>query len=129
MRKDPKLKNDAFVKENICKEVFEVKNRSTSFELITTFKLANAHTGSFDIGGIRHILDNNGVVKNYPRLHSKIYLFDDAQAIVTSGNLTNGGLLTNFEYGILIDDVPLVKLIKIDFELLVKETIRIGHEL
>ncbi len=83
--------------------------------IITTFKLANAYNGSLDILGIEHILQRQGTVKNYPRLHSKMYVFDDDKAIITSGNLTNGGLISNFEYGIFIDDKNLVSEIVIDF--------------
>ena len=107
-----------FVKENICKELFDVKNRQTTFELITSFKLANALSGSLDLSGLEYVLNNEGIVKNYPRLHSKIYLFDEKKAVITSGNLTNGGLLTNFEYGIFIDDEKLVANISKDFNIL-----------
>ncbi len=104
-----------FVKENICREVFDIKDKQTTFELITSFKLANVFSGSIDLSGIEYVLDNNGIVKNYPRLHSKLYLFDENKAVITSGNLTNGGLLTNFEYGILIDNEELIANISNDF--------------
>ena len=39
-----------------------------------------------------------------PRLHAKVYVADRARAIVTSGNLTRGGLLCNRECGLLVDD-------------------------
>lgn len=35
-----------FVKENICREVFDIKNKQTTFELITSFKLANVFSGA-----------------------------------------------------------------------------------
>ena len=70
-----------FVKENICKELFNIKNKQTTFELITSFKLANALSGSLDLSGLEYVLNNEGVVKNYPRLHSKIYLFDENKAV------------------------------------------------
>ncbi len=104
-----------FVKENICKELFNVKNKSTTFELITSFKLSNAFSGSLDLSGLEYILNNQGIVKNYPRLHSKIYLFDDKKAVITSGNLTNGGLSSNYEYGIFIDEEKLIADISADF--------------
>jgi HKD family nuclease len=107
-----------FVKETICKELFNVKNKQTTFELITSFKMANALSGSLDLSGLEYVLNNEGIVKNYPRLHSKIYIFDETKAVITSGNLTNGGLITNFEYGIFIDDEKLVANISNDFNLL-----------
>lgn len=39
-----------------------------------------------------------------PRLHAKVYTTDRARAIVTSGNLTYGGLVCNHECGLLVDD-------------------------
>lgn len=104
-----------FIKENICKELLEVKNQSTSFDLITSFKLMNVYSGSIDISALEKILACNGVVKNYHKLHSKIYLFDDKKAIITSGNLTNGGLINNYEYGIYLDEKHIVAQIVKDF--------------
>lgn len=49
-----------------------------------------------------------------PKLHAKVYIQDNKKAIVTSGNLTAGGLYNNFEYGILTDDANLVSYIKND---------------
>lgn len=43
------------------------------------------------------------------RLHSKVYIADDQQAIVTSGNLTTGGLRLNYEYGFHLSDPASVK--------------------
>jgi hypothetical protein len=48
------------------------------------------------------------------RLHAKVYVRDKLEAIVTSGNLTNGGLRHNFEYGVLISDPDLASLIQRD---------------
>ncbi|MDT8412395.1 MAG: phospholipase D-like domain-containing protein [Vicingaceae bacterium] len=39
-----------------------------------------------------------------PKLHAKVYISDQKKSIITSGNLTNGGLFSNFEYGIQINE-------------------------
>jgi len=104
-----------YVKANICQEIIEAKSNDTKLELITSFQLPRIYNGSLDLAGVEHILENDGVVKNYSRLHSKIYIFDDVKAIVTSSNLTNGGLITNFEYGVLIEEINLVRKIVDDF--------------
>jgi len=39
-----------------------------------------------------------------PRLHAKVYAADRIRAIVTSGNLTFGGLVSNHECGLLVED-------------------------
>jgi hypothetical protein len=51
-----------------------------------------------------------------PRLHAKVYLADDCSAIITSGNLTEGGLRLNFEYGVSVADATAVVQIRKDIE-------------
>lgn len=48
------------------------------------------------------------------KLHAKVYIADDRRAIVTSGNLTKGGLETNYEYGIRLTDRASVGKIRSD---------------
>ncbi len=109
-----------FVKENICDDILKVKQPSSSFELITSFKLMNIHSGSVDIEGLEKIIKNNGIVKNFSKLHAKIYLFDDKEVVISSANLTNGGLLNNYEYGIYSNDKQIVNKTIEDFNLLSK---------
>jgi hypothetical protein len=49
-----------------------------------------------------------------PKLHAKVYIQDNKKAIITSGNLTAGGLYYNFEYGVFTDDYNFVSYIKND---------------
>lgn len=107
-----------FVKENICDDILKVKQSNASFELVTSFKLMNIHSGSVDIEGLEKIINNNGIVKNFSTLHAKIYLFDDKEVVITSGNLTNGGLLHNYEYGIYTKDKHIVTKTITDFNLI-----------
>lgn len=104
-----------FVKASICDQILLTKNNTCRIELITSFKLANIYYGSIDLIAIENIIKNNGIVKNHSKLHSKIYLFDDCEAIITSGNLTTGGLLNNYEYGIYINEKDIVEQISEDF--------------
>lgn len=107
-----------FLKENVCNEIISVKKTHTELELITSFKLMNIYSGSLDLNGIEHIINNNGIVRNFSKLHSKIYLFDDEKVIITSGNLTNGGLLNNYEYGIYTTNAKVVSTVVKDFSLI-----------
>ncbi len=45
-------------------------------------------------------------VFHLPRIHAKVYVRDAERAIVTSGNLTAGGLDINYEYGLQVLDSP-----------------------
>lgn len=42
-------------------------------------------------------------------LHAKVYIVDGTVGVITSANLTSGGLRTNFEYGVHIDDPEIVR--------------------
>jgi hypothetical protein len=55
-------------------------------------------------------------VTHLPRLHAKVYVADTKCAIVTSGNLTAGGLTRNQEYGVATTDPEAVKQIRQDLE-------------
>lgn len=109
-----------FVKNNICKEMLNVKNQSTKVYLITSFKMMSVYAGALDLNALENLLENNGIIRSYPKLHSKIYLFDNERAIITSGNLTSGGMENNFEYGIYINDREIVNIISNDFNFLMK---------
>ncbi|MDR2587866.1 MAG: phospholipase D-like domain-containing protein [Spirochaetales bacterium] len=63
------------------------------------------------------------IISSLNKLHAKIYIIDESYAIITSANLTNGGIRTNFEYGVLIDDSQLIKTIKQD----VLDYVSLGH--
>jgi len=54
-------------------------------------------------------------VRNYPTLHAKTYIFDSQRAIITSANLTLGGLKNNYECGVLIHDSNTAGQLKADF--------------
>jgi HKD family nuclease len=53
-------------------------------------------------------------ISSLEKLHAKIYIVDELFAVITSANLTNGGLRSNFEYGVTIDDPEKIKVIKRD---------------
>ena len=93
-----------FITLNPVEKMISAKDADVSIEYITSFKLMNFYRKSSDFEALDTILKNNGIIRNYQPLHSKVYIFDEKQAIITSGNLTNGGMNTNYEYGVLIKD-------------------------
>ena len=108
-----------FIKNNICEDMLNITKEGVNIDLITSYKIFNIYSGSLDLDGLEKILNHNGIIRNYSKLHAKIYLFDDKKAVITSGNLTNGGLLNNFEYGVYFDDVENIKRVIFDFSFLV----------
>jgi HKD family nuclease len=56
----------------------------------------------------------NTTISSLERLHAKVYIVDNLLAVITSANLTNGGLRSNFEYGVVFDEPETIKNIKKD---------------
>jgi len=104
-----------FVKTNIASLIIENKPQGSKMSLLTNYKLSSFYRNSSDINALRCFIDNNIRVRNYSRLHAKTYIFDDNKAIITSGNLTSGGLKNNYECGIFIQDNETVSKLKFDY--------------
>ncbi|MEX2599565.1 MAG: phospholipase D family protein [Dehalococcoidia bacterium] len=82
---------------------------TVKIEIITNLHGDNLSSGSVDAAAIAELAESHmAVVRHLPGLHAKVFISDDARAIVTSSNLTDGGLYRNYEYGILIEDGVLV---------------------
>jgi phosphatidylserine/phosphatidylglycerophosphate/cardiolipin synthase-like enzyme len=104
-----------FIKNEIVDEIYKTKKDNCEVAVVTNVNLMSMYKRSSDIGALRLILKNGGLVYNYQKLHAKIYIFDDKKAIITSANLTGSGLKTNFEYGVLINETSLVNVICEDY--------------
>ncbi len=107
-----------YVKDNVVSHLMVSKKDAVKVSLLTSFKLMNYYSGASDLNALEHVLKNSGSVGNVQKLHSKIYIFDDEKAVITSGNLTNGGLSNNYEYGVYFDESDIVAKIQHDFVLL-----------
>jgi hypothetical protein len=57
-------------------------------------------------------------ITHLPRLHAKVFIADTRCAIITSGNLTAGGLMRNHEYGVLVTQPADVARVRHDMEVL-----------
>lgn len=84
--------------------------------LITSLMTRNIVNGITEPAALLELYNQFAQVKisSLGRLHAKVYLIDGKIGIITSANLTSGGLVSNFEYGVLIDDKNIVSLIKED---------------
>jgi HKD family nuclease len=109
-----------FIKENVCQELLLTKQSQAKFELITCFKFSHFCSGKSDLSAFDTILTANCKIKINPRIHSNIYLFDDKKAIIASANLSDAGLLNNFEYGIFLDDKIMVADVLEDYNIIAK---------
>jgi PLD-like domain len=86
--------------------------------LLTSVAAESLWTGACDPEAILWLLEHwpDTAIRSLPRLHAKVYVADDRLALVTSANLTGPGLRTNYEYGVLLRDPPVVRGILGDLE-------------
>jgi len=85
---------------------------------LTNLSPQNICQGATDPEAVRSLAEavTMTTVTHLPRLHAKVYVADQTCAIITSGNLTTGGLIRNHEYGILTTDPTTVGEIRRDIE-------------
>lgn len=115
-----------FIKANVAKLILDNISAKTKTSLLTSYKLANFYRGSSDLIALKSFIQKHVPVRNLPGLHAKTYIFDSDRAIVTSANLTLGGLQNNYECGVLIDDSDVVGKLKSDFLTIFKDEERVS---
>src|ERR1035437_7063854 len=101
---------------------FLLKNVSKKFKengvikFVTDLSPRNIYQGSTDPNSFKLLFNSIRSVQVFhlPRLHSKVYISDSNKAIITSGNLTSGGIYNNFEYGVFIKEDEKISVIKND---------------
>lgn len=71
---------------------------------LTNLSPLNLIQGTTDPSALYELMAGVSITRLFhlPRLHAKVYVSDARQAIITSGNLTLGGLAKNYEYGVLV---------------------------
>ncbi len=96
-------------------EAAEHRSR-VNLTLLTSLTTQNIMSGATDPSALRVLYEQFGHVRisSLPRLHAKVYIVDQKIGIITSANLTSGGLRTNFEYGVRIDKAEIVAGIRED---------------
>jgi len=84
--------------------------------VLTDLSRDNMLSGATDVAAIASLVESfpDAVVRFLPSLHAKIYVSDSRQAVVTSANLTENGLLRNLEYGVMFSDPAEVARIRVD---------------
>lgn len=89
---------------------------SIKISLVTNFTVQNIINGFTNPAALLELYKQFAQVRisSLGRLHAKVYLIDDRIGIITSANLTGGGLINNFEYGVLIDNKSIISEIQED---------------
>jgi hypothetical protein len=90
--------------------------QTMEFSLLTDLSAMNVAQGATDPAAVRSLASAlpRARVFHLPRVHAKVYVKDAERAIVTSGNLTAGGLDINYEYGLKVLDAPIAAAINQD---------------
>ncbi|MFZ2656912.1 MAG: phospholipase D family protein [Victivallales bacterium] len=83
--------------------------KKPQIQLITRFNLNDFYSGVSSLAALEYLLNKKGAsIQGIKRLHSKVYIFDNNKAFLTSANLTGAALNGNVEYGIILEDEPLI---------------------
>lgn len=94
--------------ERLVRCLARVDGEPPILEVVTDLSTDNILSGSTDAEALLSLTDAFPTtrVRYLPRLHAKVYVRDEAEAVVTSGNMTDGGLTRNHELGLrLLDPV------------------------
>ena len=83
--------------------------------IITRYDLRNFATGISDLEGLSYAVEKGATIYGIKGLHSKVYIFGESKAVISSANLTNGGLISNYECGIVTTDKETVTELQLYF--------------
>lgn len=91
---------------------------AVTVRLVTDLSASSLATKSLDTGAILDTLSRlpRTSLTHLPGLHAKVYVADETCAVVTSANLTDGGLFFNYEFGVRIDEQATVREVRKDAE-------------
>ena len=110
-----------YIGRGSCNRILEIKSSNEepdqlSILLPPDLSRDTLLRGATDVFAICDMADRfqHTEIRVLPSIHAKVYVVDDKLAVVTSANMTDGGLLRNFEYGVKVDDRNLVLRIKRD---------------
>lgn len=96
-----------FIKKSVAKLLLKNGN-ITHIQVITRFSLADFSDGVSDTSALRLLLEKGAQIRGVRNLHSKLYLFGENRAVVTSANLTEAALLRNHEFGFVAGDPGII---------------------
>lgn len=110
-----------FVSRSACERLVccidrKGRRKSLRLTLVTNLSLDNLVSGVTNAAAIAEVARQvpGTMIRFIPSLHAKVYIADTTLAVVTSANMTEGGLFRNVEYGIELDDPIAVSAVRKD---------------
>lgn len=94
------------------------RNDVVHLRVVTDLSPSSLASQSLDTGALLLLLEQlpQTSLTHLPGLHAKVYVADQVCAVITSANMTDGGLLHNYEFGVYINDPALVARVREDAE-------------
>lgn len=88
-----------FIRHKCIQGLFEGADPER-IQLITRFSVSDFYSGVSDLDALEYLLGKGAEIKGVQNLHSKLYIFGNAKAVVGSANLTDAALSRNEEFGV-----------------------------
>jgi hypothetical protein len=89
-----------FIKRRAAERLLE-RGSPETLEIITRYDLAAFARGVSDTSALTMLIAAGACVRGVRAVHAKVYLFGTGGTIVTSANLTESGLRSNHEFGLV----------------------------
>ncbi len=94
--------------------IWNLTNRNINIKFLTRLTPEDVNTGIADPELLGYLISLKNVkVRVCRNIHAKVIIVDDKQAVITSSNLTHGGLEDNIEVGILLKGSKVRSIIKL----------------
>lgn len=90
-----------FIGFRTASALVEAINPGVDLRVISRFDREDFIKGVSSLEALSLIINAGGEIFALRGLHTKLYLFDKVHSIITSANFTVGGLVNNFEIGVL----------------------------
>lgn len=94
-----------FITNSGCQWLIDLKLKAPekTIQIITEISARSITSGSLSINAIIDMIRCGIEVRHFSKkLHAKFYLFNRQKVVITSANLTSGGLENNIEIGVLL---------------------------
>ncbi|MDE6708958.1 MAG: phospholipase D family protein, partial [Oscillospiraceae bacterium] len=98
-----------FVQLSMVERLCSAVNKGVTCTFITRFYVEDMINKASSIDALEMMINNGIEVYALKKLHTKLYLFDNDNAILGSANFTNGGFKSNIELSLMMTEEAVIK--------------------